>query len=526
MKKHLIYLAILSIGFVSCEPEFENPVDEDGFYSSGEANFSHFVAIGNSTSAGYADNALYISGQQNSFPNILAQQFSLLGGGEFTQPLMADNTGGLLLNGTQIAAPRMVLAVGANGNPGPAIMAGTPTTEVTNTLAGPFNNMGVPGAKVYHLGVEGYGNVSGVANGTANPYFARFASSSNASILGDALVQNPTFFTLWIGNNDVLGFATSGGTGTDQTGNFDAGTYGSNDITDPNVFAQAYSQIVDALVANETEGVLLNIPDVTTLPYFTTVPYAPLSPANPDFGPQIPTLNGLYAQLNQAFAFLGVPERSIQFSTTSASAVVVKDESLADISTALTQVLMAGGLDAATATLFGMQFGQARQATANDLLPLTSSSAIGEVNQDRLEELMAMGLPAAMAGQFAVNGVSYPMEDQWVLTPSEQQMIETARTAYNSTIQNLAITHGLAFVDASGLLEDLYNHGVAFDAGSINADFVTGGAFSLDGVHLTPRGNAVIANEIIKEINRTYGASVPKVNPGNYNTITLSNNIN
>jgi hypothetical protein len=27
--------------------------------------------------------------------------------------------------------------------------------------------------------------------------------------------QKPTFFSLWIGNNDVLGFATTGGDGTD-----------------------------------------------------------------------------------------------------------------------------------------------------------------------------------------------------------------------------------------------------------------------------------------------------------------------
>jgi hypothetical protein len=27
--------------------------------------------------------------------------------------------------------------------------------------------------------------------------------------------QKPTFFSLWIGNNDVLGYATTGGDGTD-----------------------------------------------------------------------------------------------------------------------------------------------------------------------------------------------------------------------------------------------------------------------------------------------------------------------
>src|SRR5690606_32355776 len=104
------------------------------------------------------------------------------------------------------------------------------------------------------------GNVEGVATGGANPYFARFASSSGASVIEDAVAQNPTFFTLWIGNNDVLGFATSGGVGEDQTGNLNPSTYGSSDITDPQVFASVYSEIVGQLVADDAEGVLINIP--------------------------------------------------------------------------------------------------------------------------------------------------------------------------------------------------------------------------------------------------------------------------
>jgi len=106
----------------------------------------------------------------------------------------------------------------------------------------------------------------------ANPYYIRFASSPSASIIQDAAAQNPSFFTLWIGNNDVLSYATTGGTGVDQTGNLDPTTYGPNDITDPNVLAQVYSGYVDALSASASGGVLFGIPDVSSAPFFTTVP--------------------------------------------------------------------------------------------------------------------------------------------------------------------------------------------------------------------------------------------------------------
>ncbi|MCB0452220.1 MAG: G-D-S-L family lipolytic protein [Aequorivita sp.] len=525
MKNILKYtFALLAIGFVSCEPEFDSPVTDDGFYTSGTANLSKYVSVGNSLTAGYADGALYITGQKNSYPNIMAQQFAFAGGGEFYQPLMNDNIGGLLLGGAQIAENRLVLAVDANGNPGPVRLEGTPTTDVSNKLSGSFNNMGVPGAKSFHLVAPGYGNVAGVPTGAANPYFARFASSESATVIGDAAAQNPTFFSLWIGNNDILSYATSGGVGVDQTGNLDPSTYGSNDITDPNVFASVYSQMVDALTAGGAKGVLINIPEVTSIPFFTTVPFAPLSPLNPDFGPQIPALNAQYALLNQAFAYLGVPERSIQFSMSGPSAVVVQDESLVDISAQLTQVLIGGGLDVPTATIFGLQYGQARQATSSDLLVLTSSSVIGTLNSDRLAQLIAMGVPQEQAAQLSVNGITYPMQDQWVLIPAEQQSISTAAASYNATIETLAGAKGLAFVDARAALARVANGGIAYDGGVLTSQFVTGGAFSLDGVHPTPRGYAYTANLIIRAINETYDATIPTVHIGNYATVTLANN--
>ncbi|MGB0788354.1 MAG: G-D-S-L family lipolytic protein, partial [Marinirhabdus sp.] len=213
MKNYLkITLAAAVLTLMGCEPEFDNPVTTEGYYTAGSADFSTYVAVGNSLTSGYADGALYITGQENSYPNIMAQQFAFVGGGEFTQPLMADNLGGLLLNGTQVASNRLVLAADAMGNPtGPVTLEGNPTTEVTTSANGPFNNMGVPGAKSFHLVTPGYG--------AFNPFYARFQTSATASILEDAVSLNPSFFTLWIGSNDILGYATSGGSGVDQTGN-------------------------------------------------------------------------------------------------------------------------------------------------------------------------------------------------------------------------------------------------------------------------------------------------------------------
>lgn len=489
------------------------PDPEPVTYTSGTADFSTYVAVGNSLTAGYSDAALFIDGQTASFPNMLAGNFALAGGGAFSIPFMADNLGGATLGGQSILGNRLILSF-ASGSPAPTPVSGTGSTEISNTLSGPFNNMGVPGAKSYHLVAPGYGNLAGVAAGLANPYYARFASSATATVIGDAAAQAPTFFSLWIGNNDVLGYATSGGDGEDQTGNLDPSTYGSNDITDPNVFANVYNGLLQTLTANGADGVLANIPDVTALPYFTTVPYAPLDPTNPDFGPQIPTLNATFGQLNQVFAFLGVPERAIVFNTDSASALVIKDESLADLSAQITGALVNFGMDAGTATVIGLLYGQARQATPDDLIVFTSQTVIGELNEDAFAMLQGLGVPAADAGQLSINGITYPLEDQWVLTPGEHQSVLTATSAYNQTIAALAQQYDLALVDIYSYYQTVEENGIGLSDGStVTAAYATGGGFSLDGIHPSPRGYALVANQFIEAINTKYGSNLPGVDP-------------
>lgn len=539
MKNYIKYIGILALGMVACEPEFENPVDANDAYTSGEADFSNFVAIGNSITSGYADNALYISAQEASYPNIMAQQFAKAGGGDFTQPLMADNYGGLLFNGDRDPRfdTRLVLAFDAQGNAMPVNLDEEPTTEVTNVLSGPFNNMGVPGMKSFHLFAEGYGNAAGLATGQANPYFVRFASSPNATILEDAVAQNPTFFSLWIGKNDILSYATSGGVGVAQTGNLDATTYGSNDITDPQLFAGVYSQVVDALIAaGAEEGVVNAVPDVTVAPFFTRVPYAPLDPTNPDFGPMIPTLNETFASLNQIIlAYRGIDESngdtpySIEFDPAGASPLIIKDESLTDISAEIKGALMQANYPEALAAKYGEQFGQARQATPEDRVLLTSASAIAEVDTAVLQSWMvagsSIGMTQEQAGQLSVRGITLPMADRYVLTADEVEILNGARIQFNTYIQGIAQQNGLAYVDVNEIIQELASGGIPFDEGVLTAEFATGGAFSLDGIHLTPRASALLANRMIEAINETYGATVPKVNIGNYGTITVSNNV-
>lgn len=509
MKNKFIYLAVLAAGFASCEPEFENDVDAN--YTSGDANFSSYVAIGNSLTAGYMDGTVYKSGQMNSYPNMLSQQFSLVGGGSFTQPSYADDTenvGGLTLGGVPIGSTRLIIDASQGA---PENLVGTPTIEVSNLQMSAFNNMGVPGAKSFHLLSNTYGDVAGVALGTANPYFVRQASSSSATVLGDAMSLNPTFFTCWIGANDVLAYATSGGLGVDQTGNANVTSYGGNDITDPTAFAGVYSTILGTLTTGGAKGVVATIPSVTSIPYFTTVPYAPLTPEALGGQSTIDFLNAnLYSPIDAVFTAYGEPNRINPLSGAHANPVLIYDADAIDRSMEISGALQMQGVPAAQADVLGATFGMARQATADDLIVLPASSVIGTNNATAVANPVLVGFGAV------VEGVSYPMENQWVLSSTEKDRVATATTAYNNTIISLAnASDDIAVLDANALMNQLV-YGLRIETGQLyTADYFSGIAtegevlFSLDGVHPNARGYSVIANAFINTINGYFNAQLP-----------------
>ena len=487
MIKNFKWLLLVSLTFAACNSDdntTEKVDSSDGQpLTSGSANFSKYVALGDSFAAGFSDNALFIKGQQGAYPNVLAQQFALVGGGEFKTPFTNDNIGGLLLGGSVISGPRLYF----NGT-APVAVQGVPTTEVTAHLSGSFNNLGVPGARSYHLVAAGYGNVAGVGMGKANPYFARFSSAPNTTVLADAIAQAPTFFSLWIGGNDVLGYATSGGTGKDQTGNMDPSTYSGSDITDPIVFKTVYTNIINGLTTNGAKGVIANLPNITALPYFTTVPYNPVAlPAD-----KAAQLNAGYAAYNgglQQMKNLGlltadeVTKRTINF-VAGSNAVVIVDSYLTNLS--------AYGLPSY------------RHATKDDLVVLTAMSFIGTpVGGDATK----------------VNGVSVPLEDKWVLTKDEIAEVAKATKLYNETIKEVASAKNLALLDTETLMTQIAGAGISANGYTMKSTFVTGGTLSLDGVHPSPRGYALIANKFIEAINAKYGSNLKGVNIGNYQVL-------
>jgi len=447
--KYIVYIIIVGFLF-SCKPELD-----DFEITPGSADFNTYVSLGNSLTAGYADGALYISSQQNAYPSILAKQFSKAGGGNFGLPLMPDEEGigilqipqppffrlesKLVMGGQMVCGTQSLGPVRLNQDPDQMILLG----KLLSPVSGEINNFGVYGAKTVHLLAPGYGDPAGLTAfpPTANPYFVRFASSDSTSILLDAMLKNPTFFTLWIGNNDVLGYALTGGIG--------------DVITPEDDFKNYLTQILSKLASN-AKGAIANIPSITSIPYFNTVPYNGL----------VLTDQNNVEKLNMAYSQLGI----------------------------------------------SFNLGQ------NPFI-IADNNAPGGLRKIKTSELILLSVPqdSLICGGW---GSMKPIPDQYVLSESEITMIKNAVQGYNQIISGLANDFNLAYVDTYTELISAED-GFVVDGVPLSTEFITGNIFSLDGIHLTPIGNAYVANLFIQSINGKYGSSISRVSLTDYQSVKL-----
>jgi hypothetical protein len=513
MIKNIKMLILVSLTFVACttkEDEVIAPINSsDGLpLTAGSANFSKYVALGNSLTAGFSDGALFIEGQKGAWSTVLAEQFKLVGGGDYKIPFMTDNLGGFSLGGNPLPAS---LGLGVrkffNGC-GPVDVAGISGTGLTTSIAaaGPYNNTGVPGAKCIHLVTPGYAS--------ANPYFGRFATAPTQTVLDYAKRQTPTFFSVWIGNNDVLGYALKGGDPSLDQITPSAGPEGVG-------FDSSYDKIINDLTAGGAKGVVANIPYVTTIPMFTTITVKPVNPnsyfvdANePNCSTVYPTSAGDLATINaintNLLTFLStvLPDRFSLLSTTASNPLLISDESLEGKGTEISNAAANIPSLAPLAGYLALTYGKARQSKIGDLIPLTTRGVIGTQNTSLPLPILQQGL-----GAF---GITYPLQDKDVLVPSEILELKNATDAFNFKIKSVADAKGIAFVDANALLNKVATTGIVSNAFTIKSTYVSGGAFSLDGVHPSPRGYALIANEFVKVINAKYGSNLKGVDVRSY----------
>ena len=236
----IITILILSILLINCKKTTES---ESNW---GDADFTTFVAIGNSLTAGVADGALYEDSQKNSFPNLIAKMAEV--DNNFEQPIMGGN--GFSFNETEGRLSLNILAIP------PSISFLTAGTENNRNLNRAYNNLGIPLIRANQL----YASTTPV-EADSNHFIDKILRGSGRTAIEEALSLDPTLITLWVGNNDVLESASLGLANAESP--YTESTEFSNHLT---------NTINQLTVGTDAPIFIANIFDITDLPYFTSLP--------------------------------------------------------------------------------------------------------------------------------------------------------------------------------------------------------------------------------------------------------------
>ncbi len=475
----------------------------------GSANFTKFVAVGNSFVAGFQAGALFDEGQNNSLAAILNKQFECVGASAtFNQPTINSPLGynifitpNPLPTGTVLGR---LLLQGATPRPTPQVsnIAAVPNPSVnpgfiyTGSKA-ELNNFGVQAIVLGQALIPETGNWAGAGvDPRFNPFYGRlaFPGTGTSTIIGDAAAAGGSFFLFWLGLDDFFLHAAFGGDPTRAP------------LTSTAAFEAQYGIAVGSLLGSNPnlKGVVVNFPSIFVMPHFTSVTWnaLPLDAA---------TASGLTASLaNNYNAFLdGMVANSIITTEEAAmrklaysagqNAILMNDETLTDLSP-----YMAGPFEGL------LPYAIARQTKNTDILPLATGSVIG----------------TAVGGDPAkINGVSVPLGDQYVLIPTEIAAIEAARISFNASVKAIADANPdrLAFADVNKAFGDLITSRVQVLNGvtiTPNINPPTG-IYSEDGVHPNSRGYAYISRVIIEAINSKFGSTIPLTNVSLYKATAL-----
>jgi hypothetical protein len=421
-----IYLAFLFLS-LSCEDRSNITNPEE--LNTGDADFSKFVTIGNSLTAGFQNGALYESAQNYSFGSLIAAQV----GSPFVQPTITDPGIGGRIELVSFAP----LSTSTND-----LVGGLPNNS---DYDGIYNNLGIPGALLTDI-INAAG--SQTAADRSNLFF-EIVLRNKGTVLEQVKIIQPTIAFLWIGNNDILGYATSGGISS---------------YTPEDNFAVLYNELCSKLSEQEFDIFAANIPNVRAIPFFTTV-----APA------------------------VGLNLKELVASEPSIQGLVYQISTHPYLETASAEDLIDNKI----------------------LLTLRSSSAAAYIGdtEGKYYKDQNIEVPDGVETDFPF-GISAknPFPNNLVLDIKEQEIIENVISSYNATISAVLAKYGYYLVDINQFFNEVSLNGYISNGIEFSTEFISGGLFSLDGVHPSSQGYAVVANEFIKSINDNLSADIPLIN--------------
>ena len=151
----------------------------------------------------------------------------------------------------------------------------------------------------------------------------------------------------------------------------------------------------------------------------------------------------------------------------------------------------------------------AQVATETSLPPAQVAAALGIQSGDLVN---ATGLGQVQSALTAIKQgqTPTPLTDAGFLNAAEITAVQSTITQYNTAISQQVTAVGGVLIDIHTFIQDLAQNGITLNNYHATVTFL-GGLFSLDGIHPTNTGYALIANQFIDTLNTALKTTIPDV---------------
>jgi hypothetical protein len=388
----------------------------------GNADFSVIGAVGSSITAGFQSGGLVDRHQTHSYVSIFAQQ---AGARALDLPLVGGDGIPPLLELKHLYPPPVQIGP-ISSTPGP-----------DPSFPGAFHNLGVPGALLADL--------TDTTQYVTNSYFAKI-QRGRGSIAKQIADPNPppTFLLFEYGMSDLLRPALQGTTvGLLSVANFEA-------------FFRRGLDTLEARIPNAKLAVV-NVPDVTGLPFFTTIS-----------NKQLDRNGRTVLDANGRPRFLLGPNN---LALTGNDLVLLSAQS---------QIALG----------FGYPVGTYFYSSPTDSVP---GNGLGLTDAQVLNNSEALTI---------------------------QSRARAFNTIIDTTSRSAARPRGFALVDLDGLLRRAKSPGIEIRRVLYTTKFVTGGLIGLDGIYPNDIAHALLCNEVIRAVHAKFESNIQPVDPLRFATLT------
>jgi hypothetical protein len=435
----------------ACAPSQDTPTPVVGL------NVSRYLAVGDSYTAGVSGGGVTRTGQEYSFPNLLARQLQRAApGAGFLQPLFEGTGSGYLdfvgLNAQGFPRSRRVTGQAVQSSViNPGACGGADTVRLfTRSATAPAlpQNLGVPGLLLTQIETSGLGNESRATSGAAfNPYFERMLPKGSNLTYRRAVTKAAapaTFFTFFLGLDNLMPYLRSGG---------ECGITSTSTLI--NQMKLNAKNLLDTLTVGKRPGIISRLPELNRLPLLSV-----------GRGPAL--------------------EKRLQASFGDTARLYIEDP-------------------------FGTGVGK----------PITDADYVLATTLPRVGQLVPVVVGGNTVMLPYGRNARAPLRDADVMDYDEMTRVNVVLSSYNNELQRLARdvykmpvlnnTQLANLLDVNAAIPGYLSPALSVGGVLYTSELVRGNFFSLDYYTPTPRGNALLANVFISAINKAYSSNIPAI---------------